>query len=295
MVALAYPESVGELVDFALMLRPQKSKVPVYALHVVRDEGEEGKRASAGKKILEKAVQQAAGAGEEILPLLRYDANISNGIVYSLKEHHITDLVIGLPPQATLEDFGSATVTRMMARRSETLFIYKPVQPINTLKAMIVVAPRYAETDPGFEYWFQQVITLARDGGMSVAFYAPADTLTSLEQLHRELLQTVSASFSVFEDWEDFLFFSGVVGNNDLFIMITSRPGNQSYEPAMKKLPYYLTRYFKERSCMLLFPQQAVAASLNPRPAQAPPTLNTGTAQDTKKGNGWQQLFKRLS
>lgn len=295
MVALSQPESVPELVDMALMLKPHKSKVPVYALHVVRDDSEEeGKLETAGKKILDKAVRQAAAAGDEVIPLLRHDANISNGIVYSLKEHQVSDLIIGLRAQATAEDFWGNTIVRMLARSSETLFIYKPVQPLNTLKRMIVLAPAKAETDPGFEHWFAQVITLARDGGMTIVFYAPPATLATIQELHGRLVQTVGAAFHSFSNWEDFLFFSGVVKNNDLFLIITSRPGNPSYDEAMKKLPYYLTRYFTERSCLLIYPQQAVAATIEPQALQpAPATTLTPLAQRVQKIAGWKRFFNR--
>lgn len=293
MVALARPEIVPELVDMALMLKPHKSKVPVYALHVIRDEAEEGKLAAAGKKILDKAVRQAAASSNEVIPLLRHDANVSNGIVYSLKEHQITDLILGLHQRATAEDFWGGTIVRMLGRSSETLFIYKPVQPLNTLKRMILLAPAHAETDPGFHHWFRQVITLARDGGMSIAFYAPPATLATIQQLHAGLQQTVAASFTPFSNWEDFLYFSGIVKNNDLFLIITSRPGNPSYDDMMKKLPYYLTRYFTERSCLLIYPQQAVAAAIEPEitPAAVQPTVATTLVEGVKKVTGWNRFF----
>ena len=38
LISLAYPETVTELVDFGLMLKPSKSAVPVYALHVISNQ-----------------------------------------------------------------------------------------------------------------------------------------------------------------------------------------------------------------------------------------------------------------
>lgn len=294
MACLAHPDSVDEIIAMAIMLKPRKTNVPIYALHVVRDEGvEDSKLSSAGKKILDKAVRQGAAANDEIIPLLRHDASISNGIVYSIKEHQVTDLILGLSRQSTAEDFWGATIVRMLARSSETLFIYKPVQPLNTLKRMIVLAPALAETDPGFEHWFTQVITLARDGGMNILFYAPPATLAVLQQMHSELQQTVAATFQSFSTWEDFLFFSGIVKNNDLFLIITSRPGNESYDEIMKKLPYYLTRYFTERSCLLIYPQQAVAATISSPVSQLPATVSTSLAEGVRKITGWNKIFKK--
>jgi len=294
LVALADPGSVPELVDMALMLKPHKSKVPVYALHVVRDDdAEEGSKLSiAGKKVLDKAVRQAAAAGDEIVPLLRHDSNVSNGIIYSLKEHNVSDLILGLHRQATAEDFWGGTIVRMLARTTETLFIYKPVQPLNTLKRMIVLVPPQAETDPGFGHWFQQVITLARDGGMTVSFHSGPATLAAIQQLHRDLPQTVGAHFTPFSNWEDFLFFSGVVKNNDLFLIVTSRPGNPSYQSTMERLPYYLTRYFTERSCMIIYPQQTEAATIEVKKHPERSPMAATIAENMKKVTGWRKFFR---
>src|SRR5690606_720157 len=76
LISLAYPETVNELVDLGLMLRRQKKSLPVFALHVTDDE-HEGNQA-AGKKILEKAVKQAAASENTLIPLTRFDSDITN-------------------------------------------------------------------------------------------------------------------------------------------------------------------------------------------------------------------------
>jgi hypothetical protein len=43
---------------------------------------------------------------------------------------------------------------------------------------------------------------------------------------------------------------------NDLFVIVASRRGNPSYQPAQDKLPYYLSNYFTENSFLLLYPRQ---------------------------------------
>ncbi len=51
LISLAYPESVAELVDFGLMLKPHKSNVPIFALHVTDDDKMNGGNLITGKKI----------------------------------------------------------------------------------------------------------------------------------------------------------------------------------------------------------------------------------------------------
>ena len=54
---------------------------------------------------MEKAINQAAATENTIIPLMRYDMNISNAIIYTIKEQNITDLIIGLHKEANQKIF----------------------------------------------------------------------------------------------------------------------------------------------------------------------------------------------
>jgi hypothetical protein len=88
LISLAYPETVAELVDFGLMLKPKSSKIPIYALHVVSDDSIDGKTRGNGKKMMDKALKHAIATNNIINPLTRFDANICNGIIYTIKEQN---------------------------------------------------------------------------------------------------------------------------------------------------------------------------------------------------------------
>jgi hypothetical protein len=62
--------------------------------------------------------------------------------------------------------------------------------------------------------------------------------------------------YQAFDNWDDFVIFSKGVQANDLFLITSSRPGHVSYLWQLARLPYYLARYFRQNSFLLLFPQQ---------------------------------------
>ncbi|HKG67828.1 MAG TPA: cation:proton antiporter, partial [Segetibacter sp.] len=256
LISLAYPESVTELVDLGLMLKPKKSAIPVYALHVVSDETNISKAEVAGKKMLEKAIRQAAATENSLTPLSRYDANISNGIIYTIKEQHITDLIIGLHQNANQKDFLGATTERIIRFTYETIFIYKSVQPLNTLKRMVVLVTPKAELEPGFGDWFSKLITVVKEAGLTLSFYAVAETIAELKYQQELINASVPVTFNEFSNWEDFLFFTSILKRDDLFSIITSRKGHVSYNAISEKLPYYLTKYFAANSFILIYPKQ---------------------------------------
>ena len=46
------------------------------------------------------------------------------------------------------------------------------------------------------------------------------------------------------------------VKTDDLFVIVSSRKGHDSYNPVIPKLPHYLTKYFAKNSYIILYPRQ---------------------------------------
>lgn len=256
LISLAYPETVTELVDMGLMLKPKKSNVSVYALHIISDETDTDRENATGKKMLDKAVMHAAATENSIIPLTRFDMNISNGITYTIKEQNITDVLIGLHQNADQNDFFGPTAERILRRTMETIYIYKSVQPVNTLNRMLVVVPAKAELEPGFTHWLGKLTGIAKEAGLAILFYGHPNTLKELELQLQRSGRSLKVSYNVFGNWEDFLILGREIKANDLFVIISSRKGHVSYISHMDRLPYYLTNYFNTISFIILYPKQ---------------------------------------
>lgn len=256
LISVAYSDRLAELIDLGLMLKPKKSNLPVYALHVT-DEAKSNNSTSEGKKILEKAVKHAAATENTIIPLSRFDSNISSGIVYTVKEHKITDILIGLHKNGETQSFLGPKAEMILRKTLETLYIYKPVQPLNTLKRMLVIMPENVESEPGFVHWFNKLHLIAKElGGMPIAFYGHSRSLEEIKTLRSRLTNAVQATFSEFNEWEDFLIFSRELKQNDLFVIVSSRRNHPSYTQYLEKVPYYLNKYFVNNSFIILYPKQ---------------------------------------
>jgi hypothetical protein len=256
LISLAYPDTVAELTDLGLMLKPKGSHIPVFGLHIVSEERANGQDQIIGKKMLDKAISRAAATENTIIPLSRIDMNISNGIVFTIKEQNVTDVLIGLHHNADQRDFLGPVAERILKRTFETIYIYKPVQPLNTLKRMVVAVPPKAELEPGFSHWFKKLSTIAKEAGISIVFYASTETIRELKDQFRLGTNPVKTDFRQFANWEDFLVFSGELKSNDLFVIVASRKNHVSHNAHLDKLPYYLSNYFGNNSFMLLYPKQ---------------------------------------
>ncbi|MEJ6979515.1 cation:proton antiporter [Pedobacter sp. P351] len=256
LISFAYPETVSDLVDFGLMLKPHKSDIPVYALHVTLDDNAMDNSGVDGKKMMVKALKHASATGNVLIPITRFDINISHGIIYTIKEHNITDVLIGLHHNSDQQAFFGPTAEKILKSIQDTIYIYKPSQPFNTLKKMVVLVPDQAELEPGFVHWFDKLTTIAKSAGMPITFYAGDKTLAELKIANENTINGPAMQFNEFNNWEDFLIFSRELKSNEFFVIINSRYGNVSYNQYLEKLPYYLSSYFQNNSFMILYPRQ---------------------------------------
>ncbi len=256
LVSLAYPDTVTELVDLGLMLKGGASLTPMYALTVVSDEDENGASSASSKKMMQLAIHHAAASSNTITPLVRHDMNIGNGIIYSIREQQITDVVIGFHHNASQEDFLGKTTAEILKRVAETVFIYKSSQPFNTIRKMIIAVTPQAELEPGFSHWFKKLCSISRATGISMEFYATDETIGELNDLRQLLASKPAMKFFPFSNWDDFLAFTGRVKKDDMLVIISSRPDHVSFHAQLKKLPYFLTNYFLENNFIIVYPRQ---------------------------------------
>lgn len=255
LISLAYTETVTELVDLGLMLQPKNSKVPVFALHVTDDQKAEDND-NSGKKIMNQALMHAAATQNALVPLTRYDTDISNGIIYTIKEQNISDVLIGLHHDAGQDNFFGHKAEHILRRVLDTIYIYKPLQPFNTLKRLVVAVPAKAEAEPGFIHWTEKLTSIAKDSGIPIVYYASQATTKELKNIEARQTGSVKISYVDFNNWEDFLVLTGEVKTDDLFVIVSSRKGHDSYNPVIAKLPHYLTKYFAKNSYIILYPRQ---------------------------------------
>jgi len=247
--------TVEELVNLSVTVKSRKDKSGIYALHVADSTmSDEAAEKHAGK-LLEKAAVAASSIDFNMKRLIRYDSNVVNGITGVIREQKITDLILGLHQKSILTDslLGSPS-DNILGRCNITIFIYKPVQPLATIKRTLVVVPAGAEHEIGFVHWMQKVINIIKNTGSKLVVYAPKQTLAYLKEA---CSQTVSnAEYRQFKEWEDFLGLSTEIKNDDNLIVVMSRKNNLSYHSKMAKMPLYLNRYFQKNSFILVYPVQ---------------------------------------
>jgi Kef-type K+ transport system membrane component KefB/nucleotide-binding universal stress UspA family protein len=247
--------SAEELVNLSITVKSKKNKGGLYALSIVSTDDEADNSVKQAKKILEKAENTAAATDNRLTTLLRYDLNISSGILNVVKENHITDIILGIHHADGLSEGFLGTLTEgILSKSSTTSFVYKPLQPLSTIKRHLVIIPDRAEREIGFPFWIIKLWNIGRNTGAKMVFYASPSTLVILRDLQTK--HPIEAEFREFSDWNDFLIISREVKADDNLVIVLSRKDRPSYHNKMSKIPNYLNKYFLQNNFLLVFPMQ---------------------------------------
>jgi len=291
LVPVNNPETLEELIKLALTVKSRTNKTGIYALAIIDNQNSDGAEDKQAKKILNKAVVTASSADVHLKELLRYDLNIVNGISSVVKEHKITDLILGLHEKKGISDNFLGNLTGgVLTKCNPTTLIYKPSQPLATIKRHLVFVPEHAEKEIGFPFWLIKVWNIARNTGAKLVFYGNLQTLKYIKDINTK--HPVDSEFIEFEDWNDFLIISRDVRIDDNLILVLSRKDWPSYHSNMTKIPYYLNKYFKSTNFILIYPIQSGVAENSAIALQNPSVLDSIERLDDF-GNTIANLFRR--
>ncbi len=148
LIPLKDSENTDELINLSVLIKRKDNRTGVYALNVINNQESDPSADGKSHKILEKAQQTAASADIQLNTLLRYDVNVPNAIMSVIKENKVTDLVLGLHEKKEFsESFLGHTTERILGSSNVTTYIYRPVQPVATVKRNLVVIPENAEEE----------------------------------------------------------------------------------------------------------------------------------------------------
>lgn len=244
------------LVDFAIKLKRPGSKNPLYALQVIEsvDMGEQEKQLS--NRLLEKVIQQGNRSHQYILPITKTDINKSTGIVHSMQEEGITEVVLPWQEKVHLTERLFGTDVDMMLNNTEkTLWISRMIHPVDTFKRIVVLYPENAEYERGFSLWVRKIVLLAHQFNARINLYGPSTGFERISELLAEESQQIIAHTTI-DSWDDYARLSTIITKEDLIISVTARKGTLSYLSYMDNMSQLLYRFFRQNSFVLLYPEQ---------------------------------------
>ncbi len=290
LIPVSNPETIEELVNLSTIIKTKENKTGLYALNIINNNTSDANAIKKAHKLLDKAVHIASSTDVYLNKLIRYDLNIINAITGVIREQSITDLVLGLHIKKGISESFLGNLTEgILAKNNTTTYVYKPAQPVSTIKRHIIVIPRNAEIEIGFPFWLLKIWNIGRNTGAILKFYGHQKTIHEIQEI--QLKHPIQAEFKIFEDWDDFLILSRDVKSDDNLIIVMSREKKLSYQNNMKNIPNYLNKYFHDISYILVYPMQSGVA--DERVDLNNPSLIEPIEKIDELGKTIARLFKR--
>ncbi len=262
LIPVANPATIEALINMAILIKNPKLRTPLYALYV-NDDTKSGNNHTS-KRILEQAAKAAAATDTRVVPISRYDLNIASGIIHTIKENDISEVVLGLHHKANIVDsFFGSKIENILRGTHKMIWIAKCTTPPATTTRIVVSVPPMAEYETGFTTWIDRLANISQQIGCRILFYAYENTIPQIENVITQRNYKIRHEYNKIDSWDDMLLLSNVVLDDDLFVVVAARRASISFSTEYEKLPAFLSQYFADNNLIVIYPEQFGQADVN--------------------------------
>ncbi len=255
LIPVANPITAQSLVDLALMMRNATGRSNIYALHV-RNDNTTGSRA-VGRNSLDLAEQAASSVDTKLTTIERYDLNTVAGVLNTIEERDITEVILGMHRKSTVIDsFFGSKIDQLLKSTNRMMIITRCFIPLNTVMRIVVSVPPKAQYETGFRRWVMCIGNLGREIGCKVIFCCHPEVKPLIRGVLHKERYTIRDEYRDVEEWDDFVLLANRIQEDDLFIVVSARRTSVSFSPDMDAMPSFLQKYFSRNNMIVLYPEQ---------------------------------------
>ncbi len=262
MIPVMDNEKIESLLDFAVMIKGDTNPLPIDLLSVVQDDKEARSKVMLNQKKLEKAIKHGAETNTRVQVLNRVDINLSNGVARAVKDRLTSDIVLqwdektGSTTDFFVNSLFGTTTQNILDAVWETVYICRFQHPVNTARKIVLVLTPNAQYEIGFKYWVKKMGSLSKQAGARLLVCSSDETRKAFQTELKRTKGNIEATYTHFENVEDFLVLSRNITRDDLIVIVTARKGTLSYHSYMDTIPGKLLKHFGDNNFILLYPGQ---------------------------------------
>lgn len=257
LIPMKYPEYAELLVNMAILMRNPKLDRGLVGLNVVYDDENMPKNQEAGKLLLERMTKVAAAADVKMQTQVRVAANIANGIKHAFKEFQASEIIIGMHTHKEVSTkFWGQFHQSLYNGLNHQIMMVRLVQPLNTIRRILVAVPSRAQFEAGFYRWLERLSRLAENLECRIQFHGRGDTLQLIRQYVNNHYPEARAEYVEMSHWVGLPKLAGTIANDHLFVVVAARKGTVSYKNALERLPEEIKKFFTGKNIIILFPNQ---------------------------------------
>ena len=257
MVCVKYPEIAPQLLNLSLLMRNQRLNRGLVALNVVYDDEHSATGRQQGLQLLEQLQQQASASEVGMQTQVRLATNIANGIKHAFREFACSEVVMGMHVHTDRNPkFWGDFIQSLYNGLNRQIILTRFVQPLSTLRLILVAVPSRAEYEPGFRRWLERLCRLAGQLDCRIQFHGREESFKLISDYIVEHYPDLRAEYSPMEHWNELPQLAASIRPNHMLVVVTARKGTISYKNALEHLPDELQHHFSGKNLMIIFPDQ---------------------------------------
>jgi Kef-type K+ transport system membrane component KefB len=255
LLPIANFSNVAKLLEFATLVKDNKSNNPITVLSVVPNNEEAEINILRFKRKLDEYIRQASATETKVNAITTIDHNPASGISRASRELMANIVIIGWPHQTDILDkFFGETVDSVINLVDKNIIICRSVKPLINKNRIVLFEPPFSEKEKGFELIIQKIAKIAREYSIPVRiFYSEEKTRASIDLILSKYKIGIKPGYQIFDDWDEMN--SVKIEQNDLIVFNSSRKGSISYMPSFDKIPSKLEKQFPDNNIIIVYPQ----------------------------------------
>lgn len=258
LVTYSQEDNVDVMTQLAILIRNPYIPDSLMGLSVAFDDDRGEDEHRKGKELLEKAQKTAAAADIHMATLSRMSANVASGILHTIKEYEVGEVIVCLTDRETgmaKSSLGNV-IDNVLAGSHREVMAVRSIVPPGTLKKIVVVVPEKAEYEAGFYKWLEHLCRMGELIDCRMEFHAYMDTMQYIKGYMGQKHANVRAGFTVILKSNHLRRMAPELNKDHMLVVVTARHDTISYTKSMAEWPQLLSRMFSQTSVMLLYPDQ---------------------------------------
>jgi Kef-type K+ transport system membrane component KefB len=256
LIPIANPENLQRLIEFALLIKDEKSTEPIYPLTVVEDADDANEKINSIKRAIDAITEQVIASDTKIEILKKVDLNIVDGIVRTAKAYGASHIVISNRATNSSSNFLFGTIyNNLLAKTQQAIFLSKIIQPIHSFKRVLIIFTPNAALEHSFKRSAQKVQSILRQVGNRPTIFADDKTIEQFKKVANDKNGSfyVYRTLSNFENIDDVI--SKEINADDLILIVSARKQTVSHNFAVDNLQKNLIKNLEFQSSVVLYPE----------------------------------------
>ncbi|MFC2104136.1 cation:proton antiporter [Bacteroidota bacterium] len=257
LVPISNPSNIEQLINFSVLIKNPKSKLPLYPFTVIDDDDKATENVLNYNRILGKAKSHASSTDNIAQVISRIDTNIADGIARTVKEFMITKIVMGWHGKVSTKDLFFGTILEnVLQKTGKMIYVSRITSPLNLIENIHVLIPPAAELEIGFKDWVNSLLNISRQSSAKIHFWGYEYTHQKIKQHIDSVDIATEIAYRSAKCPSMLKVISKKLKREDLLVIINARRNSLSYNKHIKQIPLHIDELVDDCNIAIIYPEQ---------------------------------------